>query len=137
MKRTLIFLFYLAMSVSPLAAQEVANAWERGTDPVTLTTGLAAGEVYVTCVAHTGFIRVSAPATAAHPIAVGAGGDLAVSHEDRFEQGRVRGWFEAADPVWQTALAEGALTVEGRRIAFTSERDKRYFALTLRVCAAN
>ncbi|WP_068076773.1 hypothetical protein [Novosphingobium lentum] len=127
----------LVLAASPLAAQDAADSWERGADPVTLTNGLHAGDVFVTCSEHSGYVRVSVPASAARPVGVSVGAVRAVSREDAFDQGRARGWFEAGDPVWAAALADGGLTVDGQRIAFTSERDKRYFALTMRVCAAS
>jgi hypothetical protein len=123
----------LALSSSAFAA-EPTNQWEQGEDPVFLGRGLHSGDLYVQCSQGAGMVFVSTAAADGHALAIKAGAITGVSHEHKAQDGRAREWLELQDPVWQAALAEGALTVDGTAHPFVTERDRRYFGLFLRMC---
>lgn len=123
----------LALSAS-VAAAEPTDQWAQGEDPVFLGRGLHSGDFYVQCSQGAGMVFVSTAAADGHALKIKAGAVSGVSHEHSAQGGRAREWLELKDPVWQAALAEGALTVDGTAHRFATERDKRYFGLLLRIC---
>ena len=123
----------LALSSSASAA-EPTDQWAQGADPVFFSSGLHSGDLYVHCSQGTGMVFVSTAAADGHALRIKAGAITGVSHEHAAQDGRVREWLDLRDPVWQAALAEGVLTVDGTAHRFATERDKRYFGLFLRMC---
>jgi hypothetical protein len=117
------------------SAQEAADQWERGSDPVTTTSGLhhVATDTYVTCAGQSGLIRVSVPARGDHVIAL-ASGDVKSSVFERAQaDGRLYGFTKADDPLYAAVLARRSLSVDGQTLGF-SDKDFRYFSLLMRVC---
>ena len=123
----------LALSSSVFAA-EPTDQWAQGEDPVFLGSGLHSGDLYVHCSQGTGMVFVSTAAADGHALRIKAGVVTGVSHEHAAQGGRSREWLDLKDPVWQAALVEGALTVDGTAHPFATDRDKRYFSLFLRMC---
>ena len=136
MKQLVVLGVFLACSTAALAA-EPTDQWAQGADPVFLGSGLLSGDLYVHCSQGTGMVFVSTAAADGHALRIEAGAITGVSHEHTAQDGRSREWFDLKDPVWQAALAEGALTVDGTPHAFATERDRRYFGLFLRICTAH
>ena len=124
----------LVLASSPAFAAEPTDQWAQGEDPVFLGSGLHSGDLYVHCSQGAGMVFVSTAAADGHALAIKAGAVTGVSHEHSAQGGRAREWLDLKDPVWQAALAEGALTVDGTAHPFATERDKRYFGLFLRIC---
>lgn len=123
----------LALSTAAFAA-DPTDQWAQGADPVFLGSGLHSGDLYVQCSQGAGTVFVSTAAADGHALKIKAGAVTGVSHEHSAQDGRAREWLELEDPVWQAALAEGALTVDGTAHPFATVRDKRYFGLLLRMC---
>ena len=124
----------MLVSSPSIAAAEATDQWAQGADPVFLGPGLHSGDLYVHCSQGTGIMFVSTAAADGHALRIKAGAITGVSHEHAAQDGRVREWLDLEDPVWQAALAEGVLTVDGTAHPFATERDKRYFGLFLRMC---
>ncbi len=122
------------VSSPSIATAEPTDQWAQGADPVFLGSGLHSGDLYVQCSQGTGMVFVSTAAADGHALSVKAGTVTGVSHEHKAQDGRSREWLELKDPVWQAALAEGALTLDGTAHPFATERDKRYFGVFLRIC---
>jgi hypothetical protein len=124
----------LVLASFPAHAAETSNQWEQGEDPVFLGSGLHSGDLFVRCSQGSGMVFVSAAAADGHALSIQAGAVSGVSHEHAAQDGRSREWFDLKDPVWQAAMAEGALTVDSTAHPLATERDKRFFGLFLRIC---
>jgi hypothetical protein len=125
----------LLIAAVPSAAQEGADQWERGDDPVTLTNGLRhiASNIYVTCSPHGGFVRISVPAASDHDMALAAGDGTSSVFERTLTDGRLHGFTNVDDPLYAAALAHRGLNIDGKALGF-SDKDVRYFSLLMRVC---
>lgn len=118
---------------SPTMAQDAADQWERGSDPVTLTGGLRhiASDTYVTCSAQGGFVRVSVAAKSDHPVTLSSGAVATRVFESKLTDGRIHGFTNADDPLYAAVIANRDLSVDGKSLGF-SDKDFRYFSLLLR-----
>lgn len=123
------------LAAPSVSAQDVADQWERGDDPVTLTNGLrhVASNIYVTCSPHGGFVRISVPAARDHDVALVAGEVTSGVFERSLSDGRLSGFTKADDPLYAAALANRGLSIDGKTLGF-SDKDVRYFSLLMRVC---
>lgn len=124
-----------SLAAPAATAQDSADQWERGSDPVTTTGGLhhMASDTYVTCAEHSGLIRVSVSATRDHPVALVAGDVTSSVFERALTDGRLHGFTRADDPLYAAALAGRGLSIDGKTLGF-SDKDVRYFSLLMRVC---
>jgi len=126
----------IACLVAPNAiAQDTADQWERGSDPVTVTSGLhhIASDTYITCSPQGGFVRVSVAATRDHPVTLSSGAVEARVFEGTLTDGRIHGFTNADDPLYAAVIANRELTIDGKSLGF-SDKDFRYFSLLMRSC---
>ena len=126
----------VACLVAPNAiAQESADQWERGSDPVTTTSGLhhIASDTYITCSPQGGFVRVSVAAARDHVVTLSSGAVEARVFEGTLTDGRIHGFTNADDPLYAAVIANRELKVDGKSLGF-SDKDFRYFSLLMRSC---
>ena len=133
--KVLLAAMFGCVAISPAIAQESADQWERGSDPVTVTSGLhhIASDTYITCSPQGGFVRVSVAATRDHLVTLSSGAVEARVFEGTLTEGRIHGFTNADDPLYAAVIANRELTVDGKRLAF-SDKDFRYFSLLMRSC---
>lgn len=137
MKAGSLFAAAITLALALPVAAQTADLWERGTDPATAASGLrhVATGVFLSCSAHGGLVHVTATDMKPAALTVRSGDLSALLIEPGMQEGKAHVVVPADDPAL-LAAATGALTVAGHDLDF-SEKDRRYFALFLRICKAS